>query len=246
MFFLRPPLAGCESTRPIPACQAAVVCEGAAHPDSHGTIGPRSTQTRRATRAACATCERTIPSSAPFINGPSRSCNVPRGAAVCRATSPASPNRTARLKTISAMNVVTIASLRAAACGAALLLIPAIASARGTAPADSAAHLFATTGIVPVVAAKPYRALSPAASSVQIGTWQTNVSLRLGRPSAVLDDGTWLYRNFTVDGSVARGTLVVQFAHGDVSQLSLVSPAVEAAMLTTPAGAKGRTQVASK
>ena len=144
------------------------------------------------------------------------------------------------------MNVIDVASLRAAALAAALLVVPAIASANDTARADSAAQLLASAGVLPVEAAKPYRALSPAASVVKIGTWRSTVALRLGRPSAILNDGTWLYRNFTVDESLAHGTLVVQFDHGDVSQLSLVSPSVETAMLTTPASAKGQRLVASK
>jgi hypothetical protein len=146
------------------------------------------------------------------------------------------------------MNIITIASRRAAAIAAALLLVPAITSARDTAPADSAARLFGTgtTGVVPVKAAKSYRADDSLVSAVQIGTWQSAVLLRLGRPSAVLADGTWLYRNFTVDESLTHGTLVVRFDHGNVSQLSLVSQTVEAAMLKTPASAKDRALVASK
>ena len=60
----------------------------------------------------------------------------------------------------------------------------------------------------------------------------------LGEPSATLADGTWLYRDFTVDGSVASRTLVVRFDLGRVSKLSLVSPKVETAMLTNKARAK--------
>lgn len=144
------------------------------------------------------------------------------------------------------MKVINIVLLRAAACGSALLLVPAFAAAKDAGPADSAARLFATTGIVPVAAAMPYRSIDPQASSVHIGTWRSNVAAKLGRPSAVLADGTWIYRNFTVDGSNAQGTLVVRFEHGDVSQLTLVSPKLEAAMLTTPAGAKGQRLMASQ
>jgi hypothetical protein len=144
------------------------------------------------------------------------------------------------------MNIVNIASLRAGALAAALLLVPAAASASGTAPTDPAAQLIATAGVVQVKTAKPFRALNSGASPVQVGTWRDHVTLTLGRPSEVLEDGTWLYRNFAVDESLARGTLVVRFDHGDVSELSLVSPKVEAAMLTTPAGAKGRKLIASK
>jgi len=144
------------------------------------------------------------------------------------------------------MNIAKIASRAAAAVAAALLLVPAITSAKDTTPQDSAARLFATTGVVPVGAAKSYRADDSLASAVQIGTWQSAVSLRLGRPSAVLADGTWLYRGFAIDESATRGTLVVRFDHGNVSQLSLVSHRVEAAMLKTPVGDKGRTLAAAR
>jgi hypothetical protein len=144
------------------------------------------------------------------------------------------------------MNIARIASRRAAAIAAALLLVPAITSAKDAAPADSATRLFAGTGVVPVDAAKPYRSDDSLVSAVQIGTWQSAVSLRLGRPSAVLADGSWLYRGFATDEGVTRGTLVVRFDHGSVSQLSLVSHRVEAAMLKAPAGEKERTLVASR
>jgi len=144
------------------------------------------------------------------------------------------------------MNVINTALIRAAASGASLLLLPVAAAARDSVPADSAARLFAATGFVPVKAAKPYREPDSVAYAIQVGSWRATVADRLGRPSAVLEDGTWLYRNFTVDESLAHGTLVVQFDHGDVSRLSLVSPKVEAAMLTSPANEKRRTLVASK
>lgn len=131
-------------------------------------------------------------------------------------------------------NIIT-ASLRAATVASALLVVSAIASAKDTAPADVVAQRLAVSGAVPVSAAGRY---------VEIGSYRIHVSAHLGRPSAVLGDGTWLYRNFTADESVAQGTLVVRFDHGRVSQLSLVSPTVETAMLT-PA-AKGRTLIASK
>ncbi|MGD1030040.1 MAG: hypothetical protein ABSA05_02770 [Opitutaceae bacterium] len=124
------------------------------------------------------------------------------------------------------MNIIHTASLRAAALAAALVLIPAIASAKDIAPSDSAARMLAATGIVPVTAA---------GSNVEIGSYRIHVWTSLGRPSAILADGTWLYRDFTADGSAARGTLVVRFDHGKVSQLSLVSHAVETAMMPTTA-----------
>lgn len=144
------------------------------------------------------------------------------------------------------MNIARIASRLAAAIAAALLLAPAITFAKDSPTEDSAARLFATTGVVPVDAAKSSRSDDSLVSAVQIGTWQSAVSIRLGRPSAVLADGTWLYRGFAVDEGTARGTLVVRFDHGSVSQLSLVSHRVEAAMLTTPAGEKWRALAASR
>ena len=125
------------------------------------------------------------------------------------------------------MNIIHNASLRAAAFAAALFLIPAIASAKDTSPSDPAAQTLAATGVVSV---------KVAGSNVEIGSYRIHVWTSLGRPSVALADGTWLYRNFNAGGSAARGTLVVRFDHGEVSNLSLVSPAVETAMLTIKAG----------
>jgi hypothetical protein len=129
------------------------------------------------------------------------------------------------------MNIINTASIRAAALAAALFVIPSIVSAKENAPADQAAQLLASVGIVPVKAVGPY---------IEIGSYRIWVSSHLGRPSAVLANGTWLYRGFTADESVASGTLVVRFSQGRVSQLSLVSPAVETAMLTAPASPRGQ------
>jgi len=135
------------------------------------------------------------------------------------------------------MKNILISSLRAVAFASALLLVPAIASAKDNAPADPAAQLLALSGIVPVKAAGPY---------VQVGSYRIWVSSHLGKPSAVTSDGSWLYDDFTADQSPARGTLVVRFNQGRVSQLTLVSSAVETAMLTAPANVNGATQIASK
>jgi len=134
--------------------------------------------------------------------------------------------RIPKLKSKSTMNIIHTASLRAAAFAAALVLIPAIASAKDSAASDPAAQALATTGIVPV---------TTAGSNVEIGSYRIHVWTSLGKPSAALADGTWLYRNFNADGSAASGTLVVRFDHGAVSQLSLVSHAVETTMMTAKA-----------
>jgi hypothetical protein len=120
---------------------------------------------------------------------------------------------------------------------ATLLLIPSTSSASGSAPADRAAQLLASRGIVPVNAAGPY---------VEIGSYRIQAWTMLGRPYKVLADGTYFYRNFAVDDSAASGTLVVRFDHGRVSQLSLVSHAVETAMLAAPAGTKDQVVIASR
>jgi len=120
------------------------------------------------------------------------------------------------------MKNIILTSLRAAALSSALFLVPAFLSAKDSASADPASQMLATSGTLTVKAAGPY---------VEVGSYRIHVSTRLGRPTAILADGTWLYRNFTVDESAATGTLVVRFEQGRVSQLSLASPKVETALL---------------
>ena len=79
---------------------------------------------------------------------------------------------------------------------------------------------------VPVKDAGPY---------VHLGSYRIHVWTMLGRPSSILRDGTWLYKDFSAQASAAQGTLVVRFDQGQVSQLSLVSTAVATAMLSSPA-----------
>jgi len=135
------------------------------------------------------------------------------------------------------MNTLLISSLRAVALASALLLVPAITSAKDASQTDSTAQLLATAGIVPVKAAGPY---------VQVGSYRIHVSVRLGKPSAVLADGTWLYKGFVADESAAAGTLVIRFDEGRVSQLSLVSPTVATAMMAAPVNVAAKTLVASR
>jgi hypothetical protein len=115
------------------------------------------------------------------------------------------------------------------ALAAALLILPAIAAVSASA-ADPVAQVLATSGTVPVKDAGPY---------VHVGSYRIHVWTMLGRPSAVLPDGTWFYKDYSADASSALGTLVVRFADGQVSQLSLVSPTVATAMLNAPAQGQG-------
>jgi hypothetical protein len=101
----------------------------------------------------------------------------------------------------------------------------AFSAAPLNAAADSAADRLATTGAVPVKAAGNY---------VEPGTFRIQVSTKLGRPSRVLADGTWLYENRTLEGTDARGTLVVRFNRGRVSELALVTPSIALALQADP------------
>ncbi len=113
-------------------------------------------------------------------------------------------------------------SLRLAALSLALAFVPALsAKSEAAKPADRAAQLLATQGSIPLEAAGPY---------VRVGTFQVQVSAKLGRPSAALPDGTWLYDNYTIPQSSARGTLVVRFEKGRASHLSTASAVTIAAL----------------
>lgn len=113
-------------------------------------------------------------------------------------------------------------TVRVAALATILFLLPAIQAAT---PADRAATLLAGRGAIPVHAAGPH---------VAVGTYQIQVTVKLGRPNARLADGTWLYENFAADNSAARGTLVVRFDRGRVISLALATPAVVAAFRNFP------------
>lgn len=121
-------------------------------------------------------------------------------------------------------NIVITSSLRAATLIATLFVLSSAASAKDAAP-DPVAQMLQLTGSVPVNSAGPY---------VEIGTYKIQVSTKLGQPAYTLADGTWLYKNFSAEDSHAKGTLVVHFSHGQVSDLTLVSPAVVTALLNAP------------
>jgi outer membrane protein assembly factor BamE (lipoprotein component of BamABCDE complex) len=73
---------------------------------------------------------------------------------------------------------------------------------------------------------------------VEVGASRLAVSLRLGSPSAVLADGTWLYYGY--DATIANGrsvenrTLIVRFATQKVSALSLGDEATVIALRNLP------------
>lgn len=74
---------------------------------------------------------------------------------------------------------------------------------------------------MPVESAGPY---------VQRGTFRIQVLAKFGRPDVELGDDTWLYYDCGVEETVAKGTLVVRFVAGRVSELALASPATVAAL----------------
>lgn len=101
-----------------------------------------------------------------------------------------------------------------------LIAVSILSACSGTA-SDRAANLLARDGTVAVTAAGPF---------VEIGTFRVQVAAKLGRPDLVLRDGAWLYHHRRIDGSAAEGTLVVRFDGGRVAALSVVTPAVVAAL----------------
>ena len=74
--------------------------------------------------------------------------------------------------------------------------------------------------------------------TVTAGTSRILVSMRLGSPSAVLTDGSWLYTGFRAmqydSDSGPAGTLVVRFAANKVTSLSLASEAAAVALRQSP------------
>lgn len=125
---------------------------------------------------------------------------------------------------------------RTAAFASALLIPASVVLAAGPDSADRAATLLARHGSVPVENAGPF---------VEIGTFRIQVAVKLGEPSAKLADGTWLYPGFRIKDGDTAGTLVVRFDQGRVSELSLVTPGVAAAM-TARSALAGRVAAAGR
>jgi hypothetical protein len=129
------------------------------------------------------------------------------------------------------------AFLHTAAVAAMLFVTSHASSAESIGVPDSAMERLATSGAVLVKTAGSY---------VEKGTFRIQVSTKLGRPTTILPDGTWLYENRAVQESNARGTLVVRFNQGRVSELALVTPAVATAMQADPHKPLGSYLVATK
>lgn len=131
----------------------------------------------------------------------------------------------------------TTSLLRLFVLVATLAVLPFAAQAAEKSPTDSAARLLAAHGSVAVENAGPY---------VERGTFRIQVSEKLGRPSLELADGTWLYHHRAVEGSAARGTLVIRFEQGRVVELAIAAPAVVAALRADPRKPLNAALVAAK
>lgn len=116
-----------------------------------------------------------------------------------------------------------ISSLRTAALIATLATLSVSAHAKDSAPVSRADQALAQHGRV---------AVAKVGSSVEIGTFQIQVSVTLGRPTKRLTDGSWLYSNYEIEQSAAKGSLLVNFQEKRVSALTLVSPAIATALLS--------------
>jgi hypothetical protein len=118
------------------------------------------------------------------------------------------------------MKMNTLHILRTAALAAVLPLIPLVASAADNASngSDEAQKIMNLAGSLEVQSAG-----RTVGDYVEIGAWRETVSSRLGKPNLALADGTWLYYEFSVDDSIAKGILVVRFNKGCVTELKLVS-----------------------
>lgn len=93
--------------------------------------------------------------------------------------------------------------------------------AKSEPPRGAAADALATRGTISV---------SAAGRQVQRGTFKIQVSTQLGRPDDILADGTWLYEKRSLAGGRTKGTLLVRFADGRVSDLQFATPAAVAAL----------------
>lgn len=78
-----------------------------------------------------------------------------------------------------------------------------------------------SNALIPIQAAGAY---------VERGTMRIQVGVKLGRPDRVTPGGEWVYHNQAVAGSDRRGSLVVWFKDGRVSELALATPATVEAL----------------
>jgi hypothetical protein len=139
---------------------------------------------------------------------------------------PALQNKIEIAQSSLAMNSITFQSLRLVTLTTALFVLPLISAKAPSAAPDLAASALARVGSIPVKTAHH----DEFGDSVGIGSSPNLVIFRLGKPNVMLRDGTWMYRGCTVDLSEGTGTLVISFSKNRISQLTLVTPAVELAM----------------
>lgn len=84
--------------------------------------------------------------------------------------------------------------------------------------------------------------------TVAPGATRIAVSLRLGKPGAVLPDGSWVYRGYTGrfgEAATVNGSLIVRFQDGKVSTLSLADRLTVVALSRRPASPTDRQLVAA-
>jgi len=132
-------------------------------------------------------------------------------------------------------NKISLKSLLTTAALAAVVLAASSTTVRASDLDRPISRQLAATGEVAVANAGPY---------VEVGSYRIWVSSHLGRPSAVLADGTWLYSDFSVGDTTVSGTLAVTFTGGRVATMKLLSPARVAMLRSAPKA--GNTLVAAK
>ena len=132
-------------------------------------------------------------------------------------------------------NKISLNSLLTTAALAAVVFAASSTAVRASDLDRPVSRELAATGEVAVANAGPY---------VEVGSYRIWVSSHLGRPSAVLADGTWLYSNYSVNDTAVSGTLAVSFSGGRVAAMKLLSPARVAMLRTAPKA--GSTLIAAK
>ncbi len=134
------------------------------------------------------------------------------------------------------MKTFSSALLRTLGVSSLMFMAPIWLPAAPDAASDAAARQLAAIGMLPVSAVGPY---------VEVGTFQIQVAVKLGRPDARLSDGSWMYHDRSLANSSTRGTVVIRFADRKVSRIAFVTPATATALLQGRSRDEGA-RVASK
>ncbi len=103
----------------------------------------------------------------------------------------------------------------------------------------AANNLVAMPGLAGEIPLTQVKAVVPVnGDTVAAGTSRIMVSMRLGSPSAVLADGSWLYYGYVArsdpHGSGQSGTLVVRFVAKKVSSLTIADQSTIVALRSSP------------